>query len=92
MLISEDVENACRFIKNEESHLAECFTELRTGKKWLLVRTLFYASKTLDLVRPYVLSDQEEDRVDRFKDNLNKLNIDFAEITGFDMMKQQTSL
>ena len=92
MLISEDVENPFRFIKNEESHLAECFTELRTGKKWLLVRTIFYASRTRDLVRPYALSDQEEDRVDRFKDNLNKLNIDFAEITGFDMMKQQTSL
>ncbi len=84
MLVSEDVENPFCFIKNEESHLEECFTDPKTGKKWLLVRTIFYASKTRDLVRPYALSDQEEDRVDGFKDNLNKLNIDFSEITGFD--------
>ena len=31
MLVSEDVENPFRFIKNEESHLEECFTDPKTG-------------------------------------------------------------
>ena len=84
MLVSEDAENPFRFIENEESHRAECFTELKTGKKWLLVRTIFRANKTRNLIRPYTLSDREQDRVDEFKDNLDKLNIDFSEITGFD--------
>lgn len=84
MQISDDVDNPFKFINNQNSRLAQCFTDEKTGQKWLLVRTIFYANKTRDMVRPFNLSDKEEDRVDELKEKLNNLNIEFSEITGFD--------
>lgn len=84
MLLSEDAENPFRFLKVEDTQRAECYKDPKTGQRWLLVRSIFYANKTRDLIRPFSLSDSEEDRVDVFKERLNNLSIGFSEITGFD--------
>ena len=84
MLVSDEVENPFKFIKVEDSKRKESFSDPKSGQKWLLVKKIYYAQKTRDLTKSCSLSESEEDRVDEFKEKLNRLNIEFSEITGFD--------
>ena len=83
MLVSEDVENPFSFIKAEKSRHADFFTDT-DGRKWLLVRKIYQANKTRDLVRDFNFNDKEEDRIEEFKLRLEKLDLEVTQIAGFD--------
>ncbi len=83
MLVSEEAENPFAFLSTDKTNNSECYVD-ETGRKWILARKIFYVDKGRDMVVPFKLSDKEEDRVTDFKDALDRLCIDFSEMTGFD--------
>ena len=83
MLVSDDVDNPFKFIRTDIINSTENFTDA-DGNHWVLVRRIYQANRTKDLVRTFNLSDEEEDRIDEFKSKLNGLKLDLTEITGFD--------
>ena len=82
MLISEDAENPFKFIKDPYT-CAKIHVDAE-GKRWLLVREIFFAKLSRDLVRLHHITEAEEDRVSEFMNNLKNLYIDFSELRGFD--------
>ena len=83
MLVSEEAENPFAFLSTDKTNNRECYVD-ETGRKWILARKIFYVDKGRDMVVPFKLSDKEEDRVTDFKDALDRLCIEFSEMTGFD--------
>lgn len=84
MLVSHDVDNPFKFIKVQYAgNGAKCFIDA-DGDKWLLVNSIFIAEKARDLEREFSLDEHEGNRVYDFKEALDRLNLNFSEMTGFD--------
>lgn len=85
MLVSKDSDNPFKFLKTADTRNAEFYIDDKTRERWLLVRTVFYAEKTRDLIKTFGITDEsDEDRISTFKHALDNLKIEFTEITGFD--------
>lgn len=82
VLVSKKVANPFKFITTDETGGNQCFVD-KNGEKWILVNTIFFATKSRDLVKTYKLNELEEDRVDDFKKAIDSLSIEYSEITGF---------